>query len=382
VKRISIIIFAGLSIMLLLPGTLESAGAEYVYVSEDNLDLSANPIEVLSGDYNYFLKVDLDDPRARIRVGLANNDNGGYETLSSMKNRYSGQGYSEWALINGDLFGSGCPSNVNCAQGLTFIDSNRKENYSAYGNTWMVRGNLGLDSSLYPEVSVGDSQTKRHMVIGGGPRIVINGGPPVCNAVYESQPGGHCGVGKTYFSHSNECFDGDVRYWCTDTRSITLVGYSADRRYLFMGISEPSSTYNVVQLAQWLKDRGAYEVLRLDSGSSSGMYHNSIGKGTVGKLIANHLAVIVDNEPPPGNWRADYYDDHTRWWDNNNSSNHKCSETIYSSFLDKNYGSGAPCGGMDGDTWVGDYSTTIDFPSGNYVFWVEHDDGLKLWLNG
>lgn len=108
------------------------------------------------------------------------------------------------------------------------------------------------------------------------------------------------------------------------------------------------------------------------------MYHNSIGKGTVGKLIANHLAVIVDNEPPPGNWRADYYDDHTRWWDNNNSSNHKCSETIYSSFLDKNYGSGAPCGGMDGDTWVGDYSTTIDFPSGNYVFWVEHDDGLKL----
>jgi hypothetical protein len=37
---------------------------------------------------------------------------------------------------------------------------------------------------------------------------------------------------------------------------------------------------------------------------------------------------------------------------------------------------------MDGDTWIGDYSATINFPSGNYAFWVEHDDGLKVWLNG
>ena len=387
-KRISIIIFAGLSIMLLLPGALESAGAEDGYVSEDNLGLSANPIEVLSGNSNYFLKVDLDDPRVRIRVGLANTDHGGLETLSSMKNRYSGQGYSEWAIINGDLFSEYCPSYVkNCAQGLTYIDGQPKPNWGfddpdiGYGYTWRGRGNLGLDSSFYPEVSVGDSQTKRHMVIGGGPRIVINGGPPVCNAVYESQPGGHCGADKTYFPHSNECFDDDVSYWCTDTRSITLVGYSADRKYLFMGISESSSTYNVVQLAQWLKDRGAYEVLRLDSGSSSGMYHNSTEKGTVGKLIANHLAVIVDNEPPPGNWNANYYDDLTHWWDNSNTSNWKCSENFSSSGLDKNYGNGAPCSGMDPDTWVGDYEGTVNFSPGNYVFWVEHDDGLKLWLN-
>lgn len=82
-----------------------------------------------------------------------------------------------------------------------------------------------------------------------------------------------------------------------------------------------------------------------------------------------------------GSWRAEYYDTTDRWWDNNNSNNHNCGEDISGPTLDKNYGTSGPCG-MDGDYWIGDYSATINFPAGNYVFVLEHDDGMKLWLNG
>jgi hypothetical protein len=88
-------------------------------------------------------------------------------------------------------------------------------------------------------------------------------------------------------------------------------------------------------------------------------------------------------EPGSGGilWAANYYDDHTRWWDNNNSSDWRCSETLDGQALDKNYGSGAPCGGIFGDIWVGDYSARITFGPANYVFRIEHDDGLKVWLD-
>jgi murein DD-endopeptidase MepM/ murein hydrolase activator NlpD len=82
-----------------------------------------------------------------------------------------------------------------------------------------------------------------------------------------------------------------------------------------------------------------------------------------------------------GTWNGAFYDTIDRWWDNNNSGNYRCSSTISGPFLDQNYGIGAPCG-MDGDTWVGEYTATINFAAGNYVFRVDHDDGLKLWLNG
>jgi hypothetical protein len=275
-------------------------------VASDMGTLSADPIQVLSGDGNYFLKVDLRDPRVRVRTMLANNDAGGLQTLSGIKARLENQGYAAWAVVNADLFSPNCPPGVNCGQGLTYIDGQHKPNWSAYGETWRVRGNIGFDSALNPEISVGDSQTRRYMVIAGGPRVLMGGGSPVCNPQYNHAA---CGSGKTYFPASGECFDGDVRYWCTDTRPITAVGYSSDGRYLYLGISTGGKT--VTQLAQWLKDRGAYEVLRFDSGSSTGMYHNGqfIG-GTGSKPIASALAVIVlpgsapDTTPPSGDYTS------------------------------------------------------------------------------
>lgn len=251
----------------------------------------ANATQVLTGEGNYFLKIDLQDSLVHPIPMLANYDTGGLQSLSAIKGRLEGSGYAEWAIINGDLFSQACPAGVNCGQGLTYISGQHKPNWSAYGDTWRVRGNIGFDSGNYPEVDVGDGQTKRFMTIAGGPRVLMNGGSPTCSGVYDGT------TGKTYFPASGEYFDGDVRYWCTDTRAITAVGFSADHRYLYFGISTGGNT--VTQVAQWLKDRGAYEVLRFDSGSSTGMYHNGAFVGGTGsKPIANALAVAIDSAPP------------------------------------------------------------------------------------
>jgi hypothetical protein len=249
-------------------------------------------VELLTGGGHYFLKADLRDSRVGVRVALANNDVGGLQALAGMSNRYRNAGHAEWALLNGDLFSPSC-TRGNCGQGLTVLGGATQA--SQYGDTWRVRGNLGFDASRHPEISVGDSQTKRQWVIGGGPRVVVNGGAPRCAPQYPVFVGNSA---KTYFPDTNEYFDGDVRSWCTDTRPATLVGYTADRGHLFMGVSGGGAT--VTQAAQWMKDRGAYDVLRLDSGGSSGLYHNgTLAAGANSRAIANTLVLTVDGSQPP-----------------------------------------------------------------------------------
>lgn len=259
----------------------------------------AAAVEVLDSDNNYFLKVDLQDSRVQIRVGLANNDSGGYQTLGSQVGRYAGQGYATWAAINADYFGGGCPSGANCAQGLTYLSGARKDNWSQYGNTWQVRGNIGSDSARSVDGAIGDAQGKRNMVVAGGPWIVRGGGSPQCNPTASG--------GKAFFAATGEWFDSynEAVGWCTTTGPLTAVGYSGDRKYLFMGISRGGKT--IVQLAQWLKDRGASDVLKLDGGGSTGMYYNGSAVYFSSRAIANHLAVVVSSggsnpPPPPAGW--------------------------------------------------------------------------------
>jgi len=111
------------------------------------------------------------------------------------------------------------------------------------------------------------------------------------------------------------------------------------------------------------------------TGNDSNLSDNSIGDNSVSSMK------VQSRGSSSGSWTANYYDTIDRWWDNNNSGNFKCSENVGGPYLDKNYGTSGPCG-MDGDTWIADYSATINFPSGNYVFLSDHDDGLKIWLNG
>ncbi len=257
---------------------------------QDNISQmsSAYPIQVLNENRNYFLKVDLQNKQVRPKVLLANNGNGGRQSLAMMKKQLENEGYSQWAIINGDLFSSNCPSKVNCGQGLTYINGEHRSNWSRYGNTWQARGNIGFDSSNNVQITTGGNQKKKHTTIAGGPRIVINNSSPSCQANYNWD-----GREKTRFELSGEEFDGNSSYWCSDTRPITMVGISTDGRYLYMGISKGGQT--VTQLAQWLKDQGASEILRLDSGGSTGMYHNGIFTGgSTFRPIANAFAIVVD----------------------------------------------------------------------------------------
>lgn len=86
-----------------------------------------------------------------------------------------------------------------------------------------------------------------------------------------------------------------------------------------------------------------------------------------------------------GNWTARFYDGQNRWWDPTNAGNQLCGGNTINypgPQLAVSYGAAAPCSGADGDTWVGDYTAAINFPTGNYAFRVDHDDWLKFWING
>ncbi len=251
------------------------------------------PMQLLRTDSAYFLKVDLTHPFVRPVVLLPHNGAGGLQPLGDIAKQLDGQGYTAWAVINGDLFSPQCPYGEVCSQGLTYVGGEYRAAWAAYDEYRQARGNIGFDQWNGVEINVGDNQSKRHMVIGGGPRVVIGGGEPTCT--------GELHGAKTFFPASGEWFDDDARWWCTDTRSISLIGHSADGRYLFVGMSLGGNT--VTQIARWLREQGAAEVLRLDSGGSSKMYHDGMYIGGQGsqphRPIANAFAIVVDPAPAP-----------------------------------------------------------------------------------
>jgi hypothetical protein len=81
-------------------------------------------------------------------------------------------------------------------------------------------------------------------------------------------------------------------------------------------------------------------------------------------------------------WSTHFYSGMDHWLDPNNTNNQMCSGSFSQANLDKNYGSGSPCGSGATDNWVGDYKATVNFQAGNYAFWVDHDDWLKLRIDG
>ena len=253
------------------------------------MSTSSQPYEVIEDSKNYVLKFNLKDARVHPLVMLANNDQGGREAIrdgSSYTQRLANSNHTFWAVINADFIGNLCPSGVNCAQGLTYIGGTHKENWTGYGTTWPVRGSMGFDTSNGVEMNIGSQQTKKHMTVAAGPMIVQGGGAPKCSGSYAS--------GKTSFE-TGEQFDGDVRSWCSDTRAISFLSYSADGQYLFMGISKGGQT--VLQAANWLKAQGAHQILRLDSGGSSKIIANGRYIGGDGseanRALPNAFAIYV-----------------------------------------------------------------------------------------
>lgn len=253
---------------------------------DSSLETLGSPItQLFEGDYR-FLKIDLSDPRVSFQVELANNNIGGYQSLNNMKRRYEEKGYIDWAIINGDYFDDtyNCPSDTNCAQGPTYINGSVVPNWSGYAHNTQ-RANISFSRSNDVHLAIGASAN--FMTISGGPWIYKNG-------VYQCDP--HPNGTTTTFKHydgAEEIFGGNVGSYCDRPNKFTLIGYSAD--YVYMGVSTGDKT--ISEVAHWLRSKGAYNILKLDSGTSSGMYYNGQPYGNTGRQIANHLAVIVKDTP-------------------------------------------------------------------------------------
>ena len=83
-----------------------------------------------------------------------------------------------------------------------------------------------------------------------------------------------------------------------------------------------------------------------------------------------------------GPWHADYFNTRTCWDDHNNCNGQTYAETLPvpggTVLLDKNWGGSSPGSGIGADNWTGRLQATFNFPAGDYVFYANHDDGLKL----
>jgi hypothetical protein len=274
---------------------------------------TTSPITILTEETTTTraVKVDLRDNRVQVLAMLANEDensNGsGHQSLESMKDRLANESesYNEWVIIGADPGDGGCPADTNCTQGLTCISGECPPQWDLYGDRWKDQGNIGFTAFNLPQISVGDSQTEAHrfMTVGGRPRVLWYGDGktegPTCDPTYNSSDG------TTTFTlpgEPKEVFDGDVRSWCTNEGPVGVVGYSADRQHLYLAVSTGGQT--ITELAQWLKEQGAAEVLRLNGGNTTGLYYQVNDNDTVlvgngSSPLASALAIRVRKLSPP-----------------------------------------------------------------------------------
>jgi thermitase len=88
--------------------------------------------------------------------------------------------------------------------------------------------------------------------------------------------------------------------------------------------------------------------------------------------------------PEPPYWTANYYSGDSKWWDRDiPSSTATCKDRIVGETLVKDFGDTTPCGGgHSSNNWVGEYIATRNFPDGDYVLHINHDDGVQVFIDG
>ncbi len=108
--------------------------------------------------------------------------------------------------------------------------------------------------------------------------------------------------------------------------------------------------------------------------------NNSVfGNPLIGTTKACYYKVRADASTV--NWSTSYFSGSTHWLNAADLTGQMCTESISSVGLDKNYGAASPCTGGALDNWVADYTATVNFAPGNYIFQAQNDDGIKVWVN-
>jgi exopolysaccharide biosynthesis protein len=205
--------------------------------------------------------VSLLHPSVRLDAVLAGNTVGKTEALGSIAKRSGAV-----AAINGTFFDAYTDGAYKAPYG--YIISGGKMLKNSPGDRRTV---FAYDSNLLAELIPGDEFSLRFQSGGvegalqAGPRLLVNGEVSL-------------NVAAEGFKDPKILTGGGAR---------SALGITRDHKLILM----TSGGATIPQLAQIMKQAGAYQAMNLDGGASSGLYYNGKYLTTPGRLISNALVV-------------------------------------------------------------------------------------------
>ena len=206
------------------------------------------------------LTVTLLHPQVNLGVGLAGGEVGRTEDLKAIANRYKAL-----AAINGTFFDAYTDQSHKTPYGYIVHKGDLVKKASGDPRTVLV-----FDKHNNVEFVPGGEFTSRYEqgdllgALQAGPRLVVNG-----QVSHPDLDG---------FKDPKILSNGGAR---------SAVGLTRDHKLILL----TSRGATIPQLAQLMKQAGAYQAMNLDGGASSGMYYNGSYITTPGRKISNALIV-------------------------------------------------------------------------------------------
>ncbi|MCY9512974.1 phosphodiester glycosidase family protein [Paenibacillus apiarius] len=208
------------------------------------------------------VEIDLLHPNIQLGIGIANGKTGSVDSLKHMAKVNGAK-----VAMNGTFFDAYTKSSVKVPYG--YIVNKGKMVHKSSGDK---RSALIFTEDNQVEIISGEAFPERFEeggVYGGlqaGPRLVTNGKVTV-NPVKEG------------FKDPKILTNGGAR---------SAVGVTKDHKLILM----TTSSATIPQLANAMKQAGAYDAMNLDGGASSGLYYNGKYLTSPGREISNALLVL------------------------------------------------------------------------------------------
>lgn len=193
--------------------------------------------------------------------------------------------------------------------------------------------------------------------------------PPAYEATY-SEINFDWGLGSPNPAVNNDNFSarfGTDVYFDAGTYRFTIM--ADDGVQLWVDYSNVLSTYNAPRPG---------ETLTVDVTLTAGTHHLQVDYREITDTAYLKMTWIdinsIPTQPVGTNWTAQYY--------SNPNLQGAPFATQTEANISKNWGLGAPLAGMPADNFSVRWSTTQNFPAGNYFIQVVADDGVRVFVNG
>lgn len=205
--------------------------------------------------------ISLMDPKVRLKVALAGDMVGKVEELSSLAKRHKAV-----VAVNGTFFNAYTDDAYKAPYG--YIVSGGELKMKASGDKRAIfTYDSNLLASLIPGADFNDAFAAGTMegALQAGPRLVVNGKVAV-------------DVKAEGFKDPKILTGGGAR---------SALGLTRDHKLILL----TSGGATIPQLAEIMKQAGAYQAMNLDGGASSGLYYNGKYLTQPGRKISNALIV-------------------------------------------------------------------------------------------